>query len=149
MLSLASAPISPLHAATKQYVDANPGSNGVINVKLPPCNAALNGKTDDTLAFTTAYQLAPPGGTIYVPNGSTVIQTAPNWGISTTKRVKWIIDGTTLANGSPLGDAIPTGSTTSSSTLPATVTGFGTTGAIFSQGSLSPRISRYYMRHTW
>ena len=134
LLTLASAPSAPLHAATKQYVDANPGPNGVINIKLAPCNAALNGVTDDTSAFTTAYQLAPPGGTIYVPNGTTVIQATPNWGIPTTKPVKWIIDGTTLANGSPLGYSIPTGQNSSGILLPATVTGLGASGAIFSQG---------------
>jgi len=138
ILALTAAPTAPLHAATKQYVDANPGPSGVINIKLPPCNAALNGLSDDTAAFTTAYQLAPSGGTIYVPNGVTVIQATPNWGIPTTKRVKWIVDGTTLANGSPLGDAIPTGSNPSGTILPATVTGLGTTGAVFSQGASQP-----------
>jgi hypothetical protein len=138
LLTLASAPSVPLHAATKQYVDANPGPNGVINVKLAPCSAALNGVTDDTAAFITAYQLAHPGGTIYVPNGTTVIQAAPNWGIPTTKPVKWIIDGTTLSNGSPLGDSIPTGQNSSGVILPATVTGLGTSGAIVSQGNSQP-----------
>ena len=138
LLSLAFSPTSPFHAATKQYVDANPGPSGVINVRLPPCNAAFNGQSDDTAAFTTAYQLAPSGGTIYVPNGTTVIQAAPNWGIPTTKRVKWIVDGTTLGNGSPLGNSIPTGVTSSGVILPATVTGFGTTGAIVSQGNSQP-----------
>jgi hypothetical protein len=52
--------------------------------------------------------------------------------------VKWIVDGTTLANGSPLGDAIPTGSNPSGTILPATVTGLGTTGAVFSQGASQP-----------
>jgi hypothetical protein len=138
LLALASAPLTPLHAATKQYVDANPGSNGVINIKLAPCNAALNGVTDDTSAFVTAYQMASPGGTIYVPNGTTVIQAAPNWGVPTTKLVKWIIDGTTLSNGSPLGDSIPTGQNSSGVILPAAVTGLGTTGSIFSQGNSQP-----------
>ncbi len=138
ILALGFPPSAPLHAATKQYVDANPGPTGVINVKLPPCNAVFNGVTDDTAAFTTAYQLAPSGGTIYVPNGTTVIQPAPNWGIPTTKRVKWIIDGTILANGSALGDSIPTGQTSNCVILPATVTGFSSAGAIFSQGSSQP-----------
>lgn len=138
LLSLASAPSAPLHAATKQYVDANPGPNGVINVKLPPYSAAFNGVTDDTPAFISAYQQAPAGGTIYVPNGTTVIQPAPNWGVPTTKPVKWIIDGTTLANGSALGDSIPTGQSSSGVILPATVTGLGTSGAIFSQGNSQP-----------
>jgi hypothetical protein len=137
-LTLASAPSAPLHAATKQYVDANPGPNGVINIRLAPCNAALNGVTDDTPAFITAYQMAPPGGTIYVPNGTTVIQAAPAWGIPTTKLVKWIIDGTTLANGSPLGDAIPNGQSPAGIMLPATVTGLGTSGAIFSEANSQP-----------
>ncbi len=138
LLNLASAPSAPLHAATKQYVDANPGPNGVINIKLAPCNAALNGVTDDTSAFITAYQLAHPGGTIYVPNGTTVIQAMPSWGIPTTKLVKWIVDGTTLSNGSPLGDAIPTGQSSSGVILPAAVTGTGTSGSIFSQGNSQP-----------
>jgi hypothetical protein len=135
MVALAASPTAPLHAATKLYVDANPGPTGVINVRLPPFNASLNGKADDTSAFTTAYQLAPVGGTIYVPNGSAVIQSAPNWGTSTTKRVKWIVDGTTLADGSPLADAIPSGANANSFVLPSTVTGLGTTGAVYSQGS--------------
>jgi hypothetical protein len=135
LLSLALAPTAPLHAATKQYVDANPGANGVINVRLPPCNGLFNGISDDTAAFTMAYQLAPPGGTIYVPNGTTVIQAAPNWTIPTTKRVKWIVDGTTLANGSPLGDAIPTGAGSMGVILPGTATGLGATGVILSQGN--------------
>jgi hypothetical protein len=138
LLTLASAPTASLHAATKQYVDANPAADGVINLRLPPCNAALNGVTDDTLAFITAYQLAPHGGTIYVPNGTTVVQAAPNWGIPTIKAVKWIVDGTTLANGTPLGDSIPTGQISSGTILPATVTGLGTTGVIFSQGNSQP-----------
>jgi hypothetical protein len=135
LLTLSSSPTAPLHATTKQYVDANPGPTGVINVRLPPCNAAFNGQSDDTAAFVSAYQLAPAGGTIYVPNGTTVIQSAPNWGIPTTKRVKWIVDGTTLANGSALGDSIPTGVNSSGVVLPATVSGFGSTGVAFSQGS--------------
>ena len=135
LLTLAVAPTAPLHAATKQYVDANPGPSGAINIRLPPYNAALNGKTDDTAAFTTAYQLAPPGGTIYVPNGTTVIQPTPNWGIPTTKRLKWIVDGTSSADGSQLGDSIPNGVISSEVVLPAAVTGFGATGAIFSQGN--------------
>ncbi len=138
LLTLASAPSAPLHAATKQYVDANPGADGVINIKLAPCNATLNGVTDDTAAFIAAYQLAHAGGTIYVPNGTTVIQASPNWGIPTTKLVKWIVDGTTLSNGSPLGDAIPTGQNSSGVILPAAVTGLGTTGSIFSQGNSQP-----------
>jgi len=138
LLALASSPVAPFHAATKQYVDANPGPSGVINVRLPPCNATFNGVTDDTAAFTTAYQLAPAGGTIYVPNGTTVLQASPNWGIPTTKPVKWIIGGTMLSGGSALGDAIPTGGSPSGIVLPATVTGFGTTGAIFSQGNSQP-----------
>jgi hypothetical protein len=134
-LSLAGAPISPLQAATKGYVDANPASNGVINIKLPPCNAVLNGVTDDTAAFTTAYQLASSGGTIYVPNGTTVMQASPNWTIPTTKRVKWIVDGTTLANGTQLGDAIPGGAISGGPVLPATVTGYGSTGTTVSQAN--------------
>jgi len=134
-LSLAGAPTSPLQAATKGYVDANPASNGVINIKLPPCNAVLNGVTDDTAAFTTAYQLASSGGTIYVPNGTTVMQASPNWVIPTTKRVKWIVDGTTLANGTQLGDAIPGGAISGGPALPATVTGYGSTGTTVSQAN--------------
>ena len=138
LLTLGSAPSAPMHAVTKQYVDANPGPDGVVNVRLSPCNAALNGKADDTAAFATAYQLAPAGGTIYVPNGSTTIKDASGWGVTTTKRVKWIVDGTTLPDGSVLGDAIPSGSSAAAITLPATVTGLGATGAVFSQAASQP-----------
>jgi len=134
-LTLAASPTVPLHAATKQYVDANPGPSGVINIRLPPCNAALDGVTDDTSAFTLAYQIAPPGGTIYVPNGTTVIGPSLNWVIPTTKRVKWIVDGTMLAGGGRLGDSIPFGTNPVGPTLPATVTGFGATGIIASQAT--------------
>ena len=134
-VSLSTSPILPLHAATKQYVDANPGRDGVINVKLAPISAKLDGRSDDTAAFAAAYQLAPAGGTIYVPNGTTVLQPASSWGIPLTKRVKWIIDGTSLADGTALGDAIPDSSGNIINYLPAIVTGLGATGTILSAGT--------------
>ena len=154
VLSLASAvPISPLHAATKQYVDANPGPTGVINVRLPPCNAKFDGKSDDTAAFQTAYQLAPAGGTIYVPSGTTVMQASIIWGLDTTKRVKWIVDGTMLSDGTPLADAIPTGGTATGISLPATVSGYGKSGIVVSQSTsqnsdFAVLHSSYVVNHT-
>lgn len=132
-LTLAAAPSLPSHAANRQYVDANPGRDGVVNVKLPPCNAKLDGQTDDTAAFVAAYQLVAAGGTIHVPNGVTVMQPSANWGIPLTKRVRWIIDGTVLADGSSLADAIPTGAGVAGATLPALVTGSGSSGRVVSQ----------------
>ncbi len=134
-LTLTSPPLVPSHAATKQYVDANPGRDGVINIKLPPCNAKLDGQTDDTAAFITAYQLTSAGGTIHVPNGVTIVQPSASWGIPLTKRVKWIIDGTVLADGSSLVDAIPTGAAAGGTSLPAVVTGSGSTGQVVSQAA--------------
>ena len=132
-LALASDPISPLHAATKQYVDANPTSNGVINIKLPPYNARINGTTDDTAAFIAAYQAAPVGSTIYVPNGVTIVQPPANWGIPLTKRVKWIVDGTTLSDGTALADSIPTGANPSTFALPSIAVGNSPLGTTVSQ----------------
>ena len=108
-LTLVGAPTTPLQAATKSYVDANPSSEGVINVKLSPYNAKIDGVTDDTAAFKSAYQNATAGATIYVPSGTTVLQQPGAWGIALTKRVRWIVAGTVLADGTPLAAAIPTG----------------------------------------
>ena len=96
---------------------AGGGTTGVINVRSAPYNAQLNGVTDDTAAFKAAYQAAAPGSVIYVPNGVTVLQTPPNWGIPLTKRVKWIVDGTTLPDGTPLANAIPGGGSPASNYL--------------------------------
>ena len=134
-LVLGFSPTSPLQAATKQYVDANPATNGVINVALPPCGAKLDGHTDDTAAFKAAYQLAPAGGVIQVPNGITVLQPSASWGIPLTKRVRWRIDGTTLSDGTPLADAIPSGGSAAVALLPAIVTGNTASGATVSQSA--------------
>ncbi len=133
-LSLAGAPLQPLDAATKQYVDANPASNGVLNVRMPPFSAKMDGVTDDTASFAAAYQAAAAGATIYVPNGVTVVQPSGNWGVSLTKRVKWMVDGTTLPDGTPLADAIPTGSGPASVILPGIVLGNTARGHAASQG---------------
>ena len=137
-LMLASAPTTPFQAATKSYVDANPNSAGVINVALPPYSARIDGVTDDTAAFKAAYQAAATGGVIYVPNGSTVLQPPSNWGVSLTKRVKWIVDGTVLADGTPLAAAIPTGGAPVALVLPGFVTGSTHTGLTTSQGASQP-----------
>ncbi|WP_428493239.1 hypothetical protein [Rhodopila sp.] len=137
-LMLASAPTTPFQAATKSYVDANPNSAGVINVTLPPYSARIDGVTDDTAAFKAAYQAAATGGVIYVPNGSTVLQLPSNWGISLTKRVKWIVDGTVLADGTPLAAAIPTGGAPVALVLPGFVSGSTYTGLTTSQGASQP-----------
>ena len=133
-LSLASAPTLPLHASTKAYVDANPNAAKVINVMLPPFGALLDGVTDDTLAFKAAYQAAPVGGTIYVPNGTTVLQQPGTWGIALTKLVKWVVDGTILPDGTPLAAAIPTGGAPGPYALPGVVIGNTHTGLTVSQG---------------
>ena len=138
-LTLASAPTSSLNAATKQYVDSSPGSiTGIINVKSPPYNAQLNGVTDDTAAFAAAYQAAPAGSIIHVPNGVTSLQNPSAWGIPLTKFVKWIVDGTTLSNGTSLADAIPNGAGAASLTLPGLVVGNNAQSAEVSQGSSQP-----------
>ncbi len=134
MLTLAAAPTAPLHAATKSYVDANPNREGIINVKLPPYGAKMDGVTDDTAAFVAAYEAAATGAAIYVPNGITIIQQPSSWGTPLTKRVKWIIDGTTLAGGAPLASAIPTGGAPAALLLPGFVVGNTALGATASQG---------------
>ena len=134
-LTLAGVPITPLQAATKSYVDANPNSEGIINVKLPPYNAKIDGVTDDTAAFKSAYQNATAGATIYVPSGTTVLQQPSAWGIALTKRVRWIVAGTILPDGTPLAAAIPTGGGPSTLTLPGFVVGNTLSGLTTSQGS--------------
>ncbi len=133
-LVLASDPTLTQHAATKRYVDANPGRDRVLNVTLPPYNAKLDGVTDDTAAFKAAYQAAPAGSAIYVPNGTAVVQSPGAWGISLTKRVKWIVDGTVTSTGSVLGDAIPTGTGPSTIILPGVVVGHTGQSVSVSQG---------------
>jgi hypothetical protein len=64
-----------------------------------------------------------PGSAIYVPNGVTVLQTPSNWGIPVTKRVKWIVDGTSLPDGTPLSNAIPGGTSPGNNYLPGLVVG--------------------------
>ena len=134
ILSLSKAPTSPQHAATKQYVDANPGRDRVINVTLPPYNAKLDGVTDDTAAFKAAYQDAPVGGVIYVPSGVTVLQSPDVWQIPLTKRVKWVVDGTTTSTGTVLGSCIPNGANPSVISLPGVVWGHSSTSATVSRG---------------
>jgi hypothetical protein len=134
-LTLASAPTTPLQAATKSYVDANPNSEGVINVMMPPYGAKINGVADDTAAFKAAYQAAAPGAAIYVPNGTTIVQWPGTWGIALTKRVKWIVDGTVLPDGTPLASANPTGGGPADFVLPGFVLGNTPFGTTTSQGA--------------
>ena len=122
-LILASVPTVPLQAATKSYVDSNPNAQGIINVMLPPFGAKIDGVTDDTAAFKAAYQAAATGGTIYVPSGETVLQQPGSWGVSLTKRVQWIVAGTTLQDGTPLAAAVPAGGGPASFVLPGFVSG--------------------------
>jgi hypothetical protein len=123
-LTLAGDPTSSLQAATKNYVDAVGGATtGVINIRSAPYNAKLDGVTDDTAAFKAAYQAAASGSVIYVPNGVTVMQPPSNWGISLTKRVKWIVDGTSLPDGTALANAIPGGGSPANNYLPGVVVG--------------------------
>ncbi len=133
-LTLQSPPTASDHAVNKQYVDANPGRDRVLNITLPPYNAKLDGVTDDTAAFKAAYQAAPAGSTIYVPNGTAVIQSPATWGVALTKRVKWIVDGTITNAGSLLSDSIPAGTIPSSLTLPGIVVGHSTSGTSVSLG---------------
>ena len=152
-LTLAASPTVPLEAATKQYVDITAVGTGVINVKAPPYNALLNGVTDDTAAFKTAYVAAPAGSVIYVPFGVTVLQSPTTWGIPITKKVKWVVDGTTLVDGTPLASAIPTGANPVSITLPGIVVGNTTVCAEFSQAGSHPTDlavlhSSYIVDHT-
>ena len=134
-LALAGPPTDPSQAATKSYVDANPNSAGVINVTLPPFGAKMDGVTDDTAAFKAAYQASAAGGAIYVPNGRTVVQQPGSWGIALTKRVKWIVDGTLLADGTPVAAAIPTGGAPAAFVLPGFVAGNSPSGVTTSQGA--------------
>lgn len=152
-LMLATAPVSALQAATKGYVDQNPGANRVINVMLPPFGAKIDGVTDDTAAFKAAYQAAPAGSAIYVPNGTVVLQTPGSWGIALTKAVKWIVDGTVLTDGTPLGTSIPSGSGPSRLTLPGVVVGNSPSGLTASQagssvGDFAVSQSSYIVNHT-
>jgi hypothetical protein len=135
ILSLAAAPTSPLNAATKQYVDANPAATGVINVTYPPYSAKLDGITDDTAAFKAAYLAAPSGAAVYVPFGTTVLQQPGNWGVALTKRIKWFVDGTTLKDGTPLASCVPGGSGPAELVLPGFVLGSTSTGLTTSQGN--------------
>jgi hypothetical protein len=137
-LTLAGIPTAPLHAATKSYVDANPDARGVVNIRLPPYNAKIDGVTDDTAAFKLAYQNAAPGATIYVPSGTTVLQQPGAWGIALTKRVNWNVAGTVLPDGTPLAAAIPTGGGPSTLALPGFVAGNTTSGLTASQGASQP-----------
>lgn len=137
-LTLAAPPTTPLQAATKSYVDANPNAAGIINVMKPPFGAKLDGVTDDTAAFKAAYLAAAAGGTIQVPHGITVIQQPGSWGIALTKRVKWIVDGTVLSDGTPLAASIPTGGAPVAFVLPGFVTGNTPSGLTTSQGASQP-----------
>ena len=137
-LMLAGVPTTPLQAATKSYVDANPNGQGIINVMMAPYGAKLNGVTDDTAAFKAAYQAAASGTTIYVPHGVTVIQQPGTWGIALTKRVKWIVDGTVLNDGTPLAAAIPSGGAPVAFVLPGFVVGNVPTGLTTSVGASQP-----------
>ena len=128
-LTLAASPTATMGAATKQYVDAVAGIADVINVKASPYNAQLDGVTDDTSAFRAAYVAAPAESAIYVPFGVTVLQNPNNWGVPLTKRVKWVVDGTTLIDGTPLAACIGTSGSPVSLALPGIVVGNTQTGS--------------------
>ncbi|HEY7580260.1 MAG TPA: hypothetical protein VH855_21945 [Acetobacteraceae bacterium] len=90
---------------------------------------------------------------VYVPNGVTVLQPPSNWGIPVTKRVKWIVDGTTLADGTPLSNTIPGGGGPTGNYLPGIVVGNSTQSAEVSQnGSQSSDFavlhSSYVVNHS-
>jgi len=133
-LTLSKLPTADLHAASKQYVDANPGRERVINVTLPPYSAKLDGVTDDTAAFKSAYQACPEGGVIYVPRGTVLMNSPHTWQVALTKRVKWIVDGTVTSTGVALGSCIPNGTNPSGTQLPGIVVGHSPTSATVSRG---------------
>ena len=145
-LTLAANPTTDMQAATKQYADSRPDATGVINVKLPPYGAKLNGTTDDTAAFKAAYLAAAPGSVIYVPNGVCNLQNPNNWGIPLGKWVKWIVDGTTLPNGASLAVAVPNGTGPASLNLPGVVVGNSGLSLEASQGS--SQASDFAILHT-
>ena len=152
-LTLAGLPATPLQAATKSYVDLNPNAQGVINLMMPPYSAKVDGVTDDTEAFKAAYQAASAGGTVYVPHGTTVVRPPGTWGIALTKRVKWIVDGTVLSDGTPLASAIPTGGGPAAFVLPGFVVGNTPSGMTISQGAsqaydFSVNQSSYIVNHS-
>ena len=100
-----------MQAATKSYVDANPNAAGVINVRLPPFGARLDGVRDDTAAFKAAYQAATAGAVDLCPerhhclkrreHGASRLRSGSN-GSSTERQLS---DGTPLAAGIPTGGA--------------------------------------------
>jgi hypothetical protein len=152
-LTLAADPTLSQQAATKHYVDFAGGAAGEINVKAPPYNAQINGTTDDTAAFKAAYQAAPAGSVIHVPNGVTVLQNPNAWGLPLTKRVKWIVDGTSLPDGTPLSSAIPGGGGPANSFLPGVVGGNSGQSVEISQNGSQPGDfavlhSSYIVNHT-
>ncbi len=152
-LTLAGAPVSTNQAATKGYVDLNPNSARVINVTMAPYGAMIDGVTDDTAAFKAAYVAAPAGSAIYVPNGTVVLQSPGSWGVALTKQVKWIVDGTVLTDGTPLGSSIAGGAGPSRIALPGIVVGNSPAGLTMSQGSssandFSVNQSSYIVNHT-
>ena len=152
-LVLSGPPLASNQAASKAYVDSAIASPVGINVRSSPYNARLDGVTDDTAAFKAAYQAAPAGAVIYVPFGVTVLQPSSAWGIPLTKRVKWAVDGTVLADGTPLAAAIPNGVGAAGVTLPGVVTGNSGVAAEFSQsGSQSSDFAvlhtSYVVNHT-
>lgn len=134
-LTLAADPVQPLHAATKQYVDTADKLAGVLNVRSAAFGAKLDGTTDDTAAFKAAYQACAANGVIYVPAGIANIQSANSWGISIAKRVKWMVDGTTAPDGTPLASIIPAGGAPGAVYLPGLVCGSSPTAAEFSQAA--------------
>ncbi|MDR3536534.1 MAG: hypothetical protein P4L71_08540 [Acetobacteraceae bacterium] len=136
-LTLAAGPTANLHASTKQYVDSSAGLPGVIEVKSAAYSAQINGTTDDTAAFATAYQAAPSGGRIHVPSGITVLKSPSAWNVPLTKPVKWLVDGTTLPDGTSLSSAIPAGGNPATLSLPGIVEGYSASGSEFSRSGSS------------
>jgi hypothetical protein len=133
-------------------VDLGAGA-GVISVKASPYNAQINGTTDDTAAFKAAYQAATAGSAIHVPNGVTVLQNPNSWGIPLSKRVKWVVDGTLLPDGTPLSNAIPGGGGPASNFLPGVVAGNSGQSVEVSQNGSQPTDfavlhSSYVVNHT-
>ncbi|MBN8906413.1 MAG: hypothetical protein J0H99_07260, partial [Rhodospirillales bacterium] len=135
-LNLSATPTAPLHAVPKQYVDGIVGTYG-LNLKLAPYGAPLNGSADDTPAFKAAYAAASSNAVIHVPNGTAVLQDCSAWGVSLSKPVKWVLDGTVRADGTALASAVPTGTNPAPTNLPGVVQGHSSSGVEFSRSNSS------------
>ncbi len=75
-------------------------------------------------------------------------RTPNSWGIPLTKRVKWIVDGTSLPDGTPLSNCDPGRRRPASNFLPGIVAGNSGQSIEVSQNGSQPGILRSSTRHT-